>query len=74
MINLNFSVSINRPVNEVWTVVYADFAKVGDWATGVFSSRPGKKEENADRVCNTFTGVLYEKIISKRRKKSYHEC
>jgi hypothetical protein len=68
MIDLSFTASINRPVNEVWKVVYTDFTKVGDWATGVFSSRPGKKEENADRVCKTFTGILYEKIISKDEK------
>jgi hypothetical protein len=68
MIDLNFSVAINKPVNDVWKAVYTDFTKVGDWATGVFFSRPGKKEENADRVCKTFTGVLYEKIISKDEK------
>jgi hypothetical protein len=68
MINLHFTVTINRPVNEVWNVVYTKFTKVGDWATGVFSSRLGKTEENADRVCDTFTGVLYEKIISKDEK------
>ena len=64
MIQITKSMIINKPINDVWKLMYGEFADVGKWVTGVYSSRPVTKEENYDRVCDTFTGKLYEKLLS----------
>jgi len=68
MIQIKRKIIVNKPVQEVWKVLFEDFTKVGNWVTGVYASRPGTKEEDYDRVCDTFTGKLYEKIIHKDEK------
>jgi len=65
MIELKFRTEIDKPIEDVWKVLFTNFTKVGDWVTGVYHSRPGKEGENADRVCKTFTGTLVERILSK---------
>jgi hypothetical protein len=65
MIHIKRKIIVKMPVKDVWKVLFEDFTKVGNWVTGVYSSRPGTKEEGYDRVCTTFTGKLYEKIINK---------
>jgi len=68
MIQIKRKIIVKKPVQEVWKVLFEDFTKVGNWVTGVYTSRPGTKEEDYDRVCDTFTGKLYEKIIQKNEK------
>jgi len=68
MIKIKRRIIVHKPVKEVWKVLFERFTKVGDWVTGVYTSRPGTKEEGYDRVCTTFTGKLYEKIIHKDEK------
>jgi len=68
MIEIKRTGAINKPIDKVWKVLYGGFADVGKWVTGVYNSRPGTKEEKLDRVCTTFTGNLYEKIISRDEK------
>ena len=64
MIHIKEKVKINKPIEDVWAVLYGDFANIGNWATGIYHSRPGTTDENLDRVCTTFTGKLYEKFNS----------
>jgi len=68
MINIKREIIVNKPVNDVWKVLFEGFTEVGNWVTGVYSSRPGTKEEGYDRVCDTFTGKLYETIVQKDEK------
>jgi len=68
MIQIKRTGTINKPIDDVWEVLYGGFADVGKWVTGVYKSRPGTKEEKYDRVCTTFTGKLYEKILSTDKK------
>ena len=68
MIQINRKIIVNKPVKDVWKVLFGRFTEVGTWVTGVYKSRPATKEENCDRVCDTFTGKLYEKIIYKDEK------
>jgi len=68
MIKIKRTIIVHKPVEQVWKVLFERFTKVGDWVTGVYTSRPGTKEEGYDRVCTTFTGKLYEKILHKDEK------
>jgi len=68
MIQIKRKVVINKPIKDVWKVLFEGFNDVGNWVTGVYASRAGTKEEGYDRVCDTFTGKLYEKIINKDEK------
>lgn len=68
MIQIERTITVNKPIKDVWKAVFEDFTEVGSWVTGVYASRPGTKEENYDRVCDTFTGKLYENITHKDEK------
>jgi len=62
MIDLKFKKIINKPINEVWGFVVADFAKSHLWATGTTSCRKGESHEGFDRICETETGKLMDTI------------
>lgn len=62
MINIKRELVFKKPINDVLGVLYGDFTNVGNWATGIYHSRPCTPEEGLDRVCDTFTGKLYEKF------------
>ena len=62
MIHITREFTINKPVEEVWAVLYGDFANIGNWASGIYHSRPGTAEEGLDRVCDTFTGKVVREV------------
>jgi hypothetical protein len=62
MIHIQRELIVRKPIKDVWAVLYGDFVNVGKWASGIYHSRPGTPEEGLDRVCDTFTGTLYEKF------------
>ena len=68
MIQIQRKIIVNKPIDDVWKVLFDGFTDVGKWVTGVYKSRPGTEEEGYDRVCTTFTGKLYETILNKDEK------
>tara|TARA_Y100000034_G_C6871569_1_gene397993 strand:+ start:266 stop:748 length:483 start_codon:yes stop_codon:yes gene_type:complete len=68
MVKISKKIKLNKPIKDVWKVLYGGFTDVGNWVTGVYASRPGTKEEDSDRVCDTALGKLYEKITFKDEK------
>jgi len=65
MIQIKKTQIIKQPLDKIWNVIYTEFTDVGKWVTGVYKSRAGTEEESCDRVCDTFTGKLYEKIVDR---------
>jgi len=62
MIDLKFKREINKPIDEVWTFVIDEFPNGHKWATGTTNCRKGSTFEDFDRVCETETGKLMDKI------------
>jgi len=62
MIDLKFERKINKPIDDVWKVVTDEFSSAHKWATGTTISRKGETYEDFDRVCETETGRLMDKI------------
>lgn len=46
-----YTIEIDRPAAEVWSILSDNFASIGDWATAVPASRPDDSGEG--RVCAT---------------------
>ncbi len=65
MINIIIKGKVKKPISEVWEVAANKFTSVSNWATGVYKSRKGTKEENYDRVCDTSSGHVQENLITK---------
>ncbi len=64
MIDLKFKKEIKKPINEVWRFVIDEFHNGHKWATGTSSCRKGEAHEDFDRVCETESGRLMDKITS----------
>ncbi len=62
MIDLKFKRKINKPIKEVWKFVIEEFPNGHKWAYGTVSCRKGDASEHFDRVCETETGRLIDKI------------
>ncbi len=62
MIDLKFKKKIDKPVEEVWKFVVEEFPNAHNWATGTSYCRKGEESEDFDRVCDTETGKLMDKI------------
>ena len=62
MIEVKVKKTVNKPLKDLWNLTVKDFDKVGTWATGIFKSYKGEKD---DRICETPFGKLYENIIQK---------
>jgi len=69
MIDLKFEKIINKPIEEVWKFVIEEFTNSHEWATGTTMCRKGDASEDFDRVCETETGKLMDKIINVDEKK-----
>ena len=65
MIEVKITKTVNKPLKDLWKVSFTEFHMVGNWATGVFRSYKGPKD---DRICETSFGKLYENIIDKDEK------
>ena len=68
MIDIKIKDTVKQPLSEVWEVAANQFTSVSDWATGVYKSRVGAKEEKYDRVCDTSSGHVQENLITKDDK------
>ncbi len=71
MIALDFSRTINKPIDEVWKFVVQDF-NIGCghlWATGVTNCRKGEAHEDFDRICETESGKLMDTITTMDHEK-----
>lgn len=64
MIDLKFNRNINKPIEEVWKFVVEEFPNSHKWATGTTNCRKGDASEDFDRVCDTETGKLMDKITN----------
>lgn len=64
MLDLKFERTINKPIQEVWKVVFEDFANAHLWATGTPTCRAGEDFEDFDRICETETGTLKDTITN----------
>lgn len=64
MIDLKFKRDINKPIDEVWKFVVEEFPNSHEWATGTTYCRKGDASEDFDRVCETETGKLKDKITN----------
>lgn len=64
MIDLKFKKEVNKPIDEVWKFVVEEFLNSHEWATGTTSCRKGEPSEGFDRVCDTETGKLMDKITN----------
>ena len=64
MIDLKFKRKINKPIEEVWKYIIEEFSNAHEWATGTPSCRKGEDFEDFDRVCDTETGRLMDKITN----------
>ncbi len=62
MLDLKFKRNINKPIDEVWKFVVEEFHNSHEWATGTPSCRKGDASEDFDRICETETGTLMDKI------------
>ena len=62
MIDIKAKRKINKPIDEVWKFVIEDFPNAHKWATGTTSCRKGDASEDFDRICDTETGTLKDKI------------
>jgi len=62
MIDLKFKRKIDKPIEEVWKFVIEEFPNSHKWATGTTNCRKGEPSEDFDRVCDTETGKLMDKI------------
>jgi len=62
MIDLKFERIINKPIDEVWKFVIEEFPNGHKWAYGTTSCRKGTVSEDFDRVSETETGRLMDKI------------
>ena len=62
MLDLKFKRKINKPIEEVWRVVVDEFHNAHEWATGTPRCRKGEASEDFDRVCETESGRLMDKI------------
>ena len=62
MIDIAAKKRVNKPIEEVWKFVVEEFPNSHEWATGTTSCRKGDASEDFDRVCDTETGELTDKI------------
>ncbi|CAL2104231.1 conserved protein of unknown function [Tenacibaculum sp. 190130A14a] len=62
MIDLKFKREINKPIDEVWSFVIDDFYSGHKWAYGTTHCRKRTLNEDFDRVCQTESGRLMDKI------------
>ena len=62
MIDLKFDTKINKPIEEVWKYIIDEFPNAHEWAAGTNMCRKGLESEDFDRVCETETGRLMDKI------------
>ncbi len=62
MIDLKFKRTINKPIGEVWSFVADEFHNAHKWAFGTVSCRKGDASDDFDRISETETGVLKDKI------------
>ncbi len=62
MIDLKFNRKINKPIEEVWSVVVNEFHESHKWAAGTTICRKGEASEDFDRVCETESGRLMDTI------------
>lgn len=62
MIDIKLKRKINKPIDEVWKFIIEEFPNAHEWATGTTSCRKGDASEDFDRVCETETGKLMDKI------------
>ena len=51
-------------IDEVWRFIIEEFPNSHKWATGTTSCRKGDASEDFDRVCDTETGKLMDKITN----------
>lgn len=63
MIEIKAEKTINKSIDEVWKFVIEEFPNSHEWATGTTSCRKGNASEGFDRICDTETGKLMDKII-----------
>ena len=64
MIEIKAKRVINKPIDEVWKFVVEEFPNSHAWATGTTSCRAGDASEDFDRICDTETGTLMDKITN----------
>ncbi len=62
MNDLKYKKESSKPIDEVWKFVIEEFLGSHKWATGTTSCRKGDDSEDFDRVCDTETGKLMDKI------------
>jgi len=65
MINIKVKGTVKKPLSQVWDASANKFTSVSNWATGVYTSRVGNKEEKCARVCETSSGHIEEDFITK---------
>jgi len=71
MINLKYKRVINKPIAQVWDIIYKEFPTIEKWATGVYTSRGPKGNEKFDRMCVVSFGKINEYFV-KVDEKNYH--
>lgn len=64
MIELKFSRTINKSIDEVWQVIAQEFHQPHLWATGTSHCRKGLPNEDFDRISETESGTLMDTIIN----------
>jgi hypothetical protein len=62
MIEIKAKKRINKPIEDVWKFVVEEFPNADKWATGASNCRKGDESEDFDRICDTDTGTLMDKI------------
>ena len=62
MIDIKAKRVINKPIDEVWKFIVEEFPNSHEWAAGTPSCRKGNASEDFDRVCDTESGRLMDKI------------
>ena len=64
MIDIKIKKTINKPIDEVWNFIIEEFSNSHKWATGTTNCRKGDASEDFDRICETETGTLMDKITN----------
>ena len=62
MIEIKEKRVINKPIDELWKFVVEEFPNSHEWAAGTPTCRRGEAFEDFDRVCDTESGRLMDKI------------
>ncbi|MEM7273719.1 MAG: SRPBCC family protein [Actinomycetota bacterium] len=62
MLDIKETVTIDKPIEEVWRLVVDDFVNSHRWAFGTSTCRAGTADEGFDRICDTESGQLRDTI------------